>query len=302
MIIRFLRGLTRHIRDAIRNFFRNFSLSLSALAAINVTLIVVSFSIIVGYNFDLFTSDVEDNAQIIAFVRNDVTDEELTELTANLNSHPYIEEVIFSSKEDQLTQVGQDLGEFEKIASQFQGEENPLMNAYYIKVKDIGNIKEVQNYMVSVDKFEIVEYGEEVVNKVVKLFNIARIVAIVIIFSLILVTIFIIYNTIRITLYSRSTEVEIMKLIGGSNYHIRTPFIFEGVLIGFFGSMLPIIATIFGYRYLYENYNDSVTLGGIIQFIEPEVIVYKISAGLLLSGVLVGIFGSVLSVRSFLRK
>ncbi len=302
MITKLFRGFKRHIRDACKNFFRNITLSLSALAAINVTLIVVSFSILIGLNFELFSSDVEDNAEIIAFVQKDYVDSDIEYLTNEISSNPYVKEVVFSSKDEQLKITGEELGNFSSIASQFEGEENPLLHVYYIKVTDIEYIDDVKVFLEETNSFVMVSYGEEIVNQVISLFNAARIVVVIIIASLILVTVFIIYNTIRITLYSRSSEVEIMKLIGGSNYHIRAPFIYEGILIGIFGSIIPILVTTFGYKYLFENFNLRQSLEVNIDLINPDPIVYQLSGALLLCGVVVGCLGSILSVRSFLKK
>lgn len=302
MISRFMIGIGRHVRDAFRNFFRNFGLSLSALASISVTLIVVSFAILLGYNFNSFTAKVESDVEVIAYINDDISDKEVKKIEDKLVSDKRVESVKFSSKEQELKNVVSELDGFGDIASQYEGEENPLHRVFYLKAKNVDEIKKLTEEMKASGNYVDVKYGASVVDKVTKLFDVARILTVIVIGLLLLVTVFIIYNTIRITIYTRSVQVEIMKLIGASDYHIVMPYIYEGILIGVFGSILPILITTIGYSYFYREYADNQFIKTYFEMAHPFPIIYLIAGGILAVGVVVGVFGSALSIRRFVRK
>lgn len=302
MIIRFFRGIGRHIRDAFRNFFRNFVLSITALASINVALIVVSISILIGINFDSFISSSEQDLKVVMLISNDIAEESIGTIEAEITSDERVKSVEYSSKEEQLEMVKTEMPEIEEIASQYEGEENPLNRVFYIKINDAGEIAEFVDEYAIKDYVEDIKYGKEYIDRIVDLFYYSRIVTIVIIGSLLLVALFIVSNTIRITIYTRREQVDIMKLVGASNYHIRMPYIYEGMLIGFFGSIVPIIITIFGYQYAYDKYHDADVVKTFLNVVEPTPIVYYIAGGLLAMGIVVGMFGSAISIRKFIRK
>ncbi len=302
MIVRFIRGIGRHIRDAFKSFFRNFGLSLSALASINVTLIVVSASILIGLNFDSFATSVESEVKIKAYVMESYDDSEMTTIESELKEDERIISIEYSSKQDELEMLKEQMPSIEEIASQYEGEENPLSRAFYVQVDEAKNIADVVEDMEGTGYFDEVQYGKEYIDKVVQLFYFARVIVLILIGCLLLVTVFIISNTLRITIYTRSTEIQIMKLIGASNYHIRMPYIYEGILIGLFGSCVPVLITIFGYKYFYDEYADSEIVKAFIDLVEPEPFTYYIAAGLLIIGVVVGVFGSAISVRRHIRK
>ena len=122
----------------------------------------------------------------------------------------------------------------------------------------------------------------------------------VIVVALILVTAFLIANTIKITIDSRRKEIEIMRLVGASNTNIKIPFFFEGLILGIFGSIMPIIVTCYGYVALYTKLHGQV-FSSIIKLIVPEPFIYQVSGILILIGMVVGIFGSLRAVRKYLK-
>ncbi len=302
MITRHFIGIGRHIRDAFRNFFRNFGLSLSALASISVTLIVVSLSVLMGLNFNSFATKIESDVTAIAYINNEVPDEDIDKMQADLLADSRVEKVVFSSKDEELEITAAKLEGFGEIANQYKGEENPLYRVFYIQATDVEELSPLAADMKKSGDYFDVEYSASVIEKFIKLFDYARIIAVVIIGLLLLVTVFIIYNTIRITIYNRSVQVEIMKLIGASNYHITMPYIYEGILIGLFGSILPVVLTIFGYGYFYQEYADNKFIKSFFDLAEPYPLVLYLAAAILSFGVIVGVFGSTLSIRRFVRK
>ncbi len=302
MITRYIIGIGRHMRDAFRNFFRNFGLSLSALASINVTLIVVSIAVLLSVNFDSFATEVENDVEIVAFIDESVLDSEIPTIKSELEKMKQVASVKYSTKEEEMAILTEKMSGLEAIAEQYQGDENPLYRTFYIRATDVREINGLVKEMEKTSNYVEIKYGADVVEKIVSLLYYARLIALVVIGLLLLVTAFIIFNTIRITIYTRSTQVEIMKLIGASNYHITMPYVYEGILIGVFGSILPIVLTVVGYDYFYKEYADNQFIKSFFTLTEPFPTTLYIALGMLVVGVFVGVFGSTLSIRKFVRR
>jgi len=179
-------------------------------------------------------------------------------------------------------------------------DENPLQDTYLIKVKDVKKIAETATKIETIDNVEYVEYGEKIIANVITIFDNLNKVLIVAVIALIFVTAFLISNTIKITIMSRSAEIDIMRLVGASNFAIKLPFVIEGLLLGVLGSIIPIIITIYGYSSIYANMNIK-NISKFLTLVSPTPLVYQISLILLLIGAIVGMFGSYKAVRKHLK-
>ena len=138
------------------------------------------------------------------------------------------------------------------------------------------------------------------VENIVGAFDVVSKGTIVIVIALVLVTAFLISNTIKLTIYSRKNEIEIMRLVGASNIAIKLPFIFEGFILGVLGSVVPILATIYGYNFLYDKLDGHV-VSNMIMLVEPFNFVFYVALILLAVGSIVGMFGSYRAVRKYLK-
>ena len=295
-----LRIISRNIRDAFKGVFRNFSLSLASISCITITLIVVAVSIVLSYNVDNFTTLVEKDITIVAFIDNEVDEEGINTIKGKISALDNVEKYEFISKDSITEDMMSSSDVFASIMKDWSAEENPIQNTFQVKVKDITGIDEVAKKIETIDGVSLVKYGEGMVSQLVKLFDVIHKVCIIAVVALILVTAFLISNTIKITIASRQREISIMRLIGASNLNIRIPFIIEGLLLGALGSVVPIILTIYGYTNIYENFNGQL-FSPFIKLISPAPFVYTISLSLLGIGVLVGMFGSWRAVRKHLK-
>lgn len=294
------RIIGRNIRDAFKGVFRNFSLSLASISCITITLIVVAVSIILSYNVDNFTNLVEKDVTIVAFLDNDLTDEEIENVKSKISVLDNVSKYEFTNKKD-ITQDMMDSSEiFESIMKNWDEDENPIQNTFQVKVENINKIDKTANKIKKIDGVDIVKYGEGMVDKLVSVFNIVHKICVISVIALILVTAFLISNTIKITISSRQREISIMRLIGASNLNIRIPFIIEGLVLGILGSIIPIALTIYGYNTIYDNF-DGQLFSQFIKLIKPTPFIYTISLLLLGIGALVGMFGSWRAVRKHLK-
>lgn len=295
-----LRIFSRNIRDAIKSVFRNFSLSLASISCITITLVVVAISIILSFNVNNFTNLVEKDVTIVAFLNLDVTEEQRTKVLTEIKKMDNIETVSFKSKVEIANEMMESSEDLKKIISEWSEEESAIQDTYLVKVKDIEKISNTAKKIEKLDGVDIVKYGEGMVEQLVSVFDIIRKISIGVVIALIVVTAFLISNTIKITIDSRRREIEIMRLVGASNLNIKIPFVFEGLFLGILGSIIPIIATVYGYVALYENFNGRL-FSPLIKLVEPTPFTFVVSILLLAIGILVGMFGSWRAVRKHLK-
>lgn len=295
-----LRILSRNIRDAFYSVFRNFSLSLASISCITITLLVVTISIILTYNVNNFSSLVEKDITIVTFLNVDIDEEGCNNVRKEIEKLPNIESIEYQDKVDITKDMMKSSETFKNIMGSWSNEENPIQSTYLVKVKDIEKIADTAKKIKKIDGVDALKYGEGMVEQMVSVFDIIKKISLGIVVALIVVTAFLISNTIKITIASRKREIDIMRLVGASNLNIKIPFIFEGLFLGIMGAIIPIIVTIYGYVSLYEKFNGQV-FSPFIKLIKPEPFVYKISLVLLAIGILVGMFGSWKAVRKHLK-
>ena len=293
-----LRILSRNIRDAFYSVFRNFSLSLASISCITITLLVVTISIILTYNVNNFSSLVEKDITIVTFLNVDIDEEGRNNVRKEIEKLPNIESIEYQDKVDITKDMMKSSETFKNIMGSWSNEENPIQSTYLVKV--IEKIADTAKKIKKIDGVDALKYGEGMVEQMVSVFDIIKKISLGIVVALIVVTAFLISNTIKITIASRKREIDIMRLVGASNLNIKIPFIFEGLFLGIMGAIIPIIVTIYGYVSLYEKFNGQV-FSPFIKLIKPEPFVYKISLVLLAIGILVGMFGSWKAVRKHLK-
>ncbi|HBA37536.1 MAG TPA: cell division protein FtsX [Firmicutes bacterium] len=295
-----IRILTRSISSAFKSVVRNLSLSIASISCIIITLIIVSVAIILSMNVNNFTKDIESDLTIVMFVKKEATDENIASLKTNIDSVPNIKDVQYKSKDDIKKEMQGENEAFNKIMSEWKDDVNPLQACYIITVENIDSIGETANTLKNLEFVDVVKYGEGTVEKVVSIFDVIQKVMVVAVIALIFVTAFLISNTIKITIYSRKNEIDIMRLVGTSNVVIKLPFLFEGLFLGFLGSIIPVLVTIYGYVFLYDKMGG-VMFTSIISLIKPYNFVFQVSLVLVAIGAVVGMYGSYKSVRKYLK-
>ena len=294
------RMLPRYIRDAFKSVFRNFSLSIASISCIIVTLILVSISIMLTTNVNKATTAIEDDVTIVSFVDSDLTYDELKSLANEVKKMENIESVEIITKQDKKEELAKESKTYENIVSTWSDDNNPLHNELFVKVIDIAKINDTAKQIEKMPSIEEVKYGEGMVEKMVTIFKGIQNGMIIIVAGLIVVTAFLIANTIKLTIFSRKREIEIMRLVGASNTTIRFPFVVEGFILGLIGSIIPIIITIYGYNSLYK-YFDGHLFTPIFKLMKPFPYVYSVCGVLILIGVCVGMIGSYRAVRKYLK-
>jgi cell division transport system permease protein len=298
--VKAIRILLTNIDESFKGVFRNFSLSLASISCIAITLILVGFSIILSYNVNNFTKEIEGDLNIVVFLKRKATTDQIAFVEEKINMLSNIKEVTFNSRENVKASMQKESDVFNSVLSEYTEETNPLQDTFLVKVENINKIGETADELKKIENVDVVKYGEGSVEELVKIFNLVKKATYIIVIGLIIVTCFLISNTIKITIQSRRREIEIRRLVGASNMFIKQPFFFEGIIIGFIGSILPIAACCYGYAYLYDKMGGKV-FTNIIKLVKPSELLYTIVFALMIIGVLVGAFGSYRAVRKYLK-
>ncbi len=300
--MRIFRIIGRSIQNAGKSILRNFSLSMASITCSIITLILVSIGMLLSYNINNITKNIENELTIVIFMDKNITIDELNKTKEDLNNIDNVKHVTFKSKEEIKNNMANENDTFNKIISTWEEGENPLQDSFIIEVKDIKDINETATTIKNMEKVSLVKYGETTVNDLIKVFSAVKKITIGLVVGLILVTAFLINNTIKITIFSRKREIDIMRLVGTSNIVIKLPFFIEGFFIGFIGSLVPVLITIFGYSYAYNALNtvNLSNIMNILTLVSPGEVIYKVSLLLILIGTVIGAFSSVKAVRKYL--
>lgn len=295
-----IRMLGRSVRDAVKSVIRNFSLSLASISCITITLIIVAIAIIASFNVQNFTKAIEKDMTIVVFIDNEATEEDVEEVENKIKKISNVESYTFQTKKEVKEQMQQESEVFKTVLETWEDDESPLKDTFQVKVKNVEKIKKTALKIESIDKVSVVRYGEGMVDKMVKAFSSIEKVTYIVVIALILVTVFLIINTIKLTISARSREIGIMRLVGASNITIKLPFIIEGMILGLFGSIVPVIITTYGYLAFYEHF-DGYLYSRLIELIIPEPFIYQTSLMVIGIGILVGMIGSASAVRKYLK-
>ena len=292
----------RSIKNAGKSIFRNLSLSIASVTCAVITLVLVSIGMLLSYNINKVTKNIENELTIVIFMDKDINESELNKTKEDLMKIDNVKSVKFNSKEDIKNNMASESETFNKIISTWEEGENPLQDSFIVDLKDAKDINETATTIKNMEKVSLVKYGETTVNDLINIFEAIKKFTIGLVIGLILVTAFLINNTIKITIFSRKREIDIMRLVGTSNIVIKLPFFIEGFFIGLLGSILPVIFTIFGYTYAYNSLSrvNLSNFMNLISLANPNEIIYKVSLAIIVVGTVIGALSSVRAVRKYL--
>lgn len=300
--MKIFRMLGRSIRDAFKSVIRNFSLSLASISCITITLIIVAIAIMASFNVQNFTKEIEKDLTIVIFLNNDATEEDVTSVEQRLRKIPNVDKksITFESKQEVKEDMQKESEVFDTVLDEWDDSESPLKDTFQVKVKNVENIALTAKKIEKIDQVNTVRYGEGMVDKMITAFSSIEKVTCGIVIALVVVTVFLIINTIKLTISARRREIGIMRLVGASNFTIKTPFIIEGMILGLLGSIVPIIFTTYGYLAFYNHF-DGYLFTQLIQLIKPEPFIYSTAGIVVIIGILVGMVGSAGAVRKYLK-
>ena len=298
--MKLFRNIRRYFRDAAKSVLRNFSLSLASISCITITLIVVAFATILSYNVESFAESIRKDVTVVIFLESDVNEKEIKNIKTKIENTNNVEKLKFVSKKETAENM-KDNEAFTSIIETWTDETNPLLDSYMLKVKNIDDIKTTVNIIKNISGVKSVNYGEDMIDQLITVFKVVEKAAIAIVIALVIVTAFLIANTIKLAIFSRKREIEIMRLVGASNISIKIPFVIEGLFIGALGAVIPIVLSVYGYTALYNFFEGKLFGSSLAKLVSPIPFMYYTAALLLIIGILVGMFGSYSAVKKHLK-
>lgn len=291
--------LVRHVREGAKNIGRNGWMTFASVSAVTVTLLLVGIFLVIMMNLNNFATTVEKDVEIKVYIDLVADDVQQQKLEQQIKQLAEVDTVVFSSKEKELEAIIESFGEEGKAFESLK-EENPLKDSFIVKTKDPQDVPQVAKQIMKFENVDSVNYGQGTVEKLFKFVNVSRNIGIALILGLVFTAMFLISNTIKITIIARSKEIEIMRLVGATNSFIRWPFFLEGLILGVLGSIIPIVLILLGYDYLFTILYPKID-GTFIKMLPFSPFAYQIAAILVSIGAFIGAWGSMTSIRKFLK-
>ena len=306
-----IRRFFRHLIESLKSLKRNGWMTVAAVSSVTITLSLVAIFASVILNTAKLASDISNNVRIVVYMRKDIADNSKTivregqtvknndyhKIYDALTSMDHVSKVTYSSKEEQYEKLTETMGSEWKV---FEGDSNPLYDAYIVDTTEHKYVDSVAAEAKKLEGVSEVQDGGANTQKLFALSDFIRVWGLVGAGLLIFIAVFLISNTIRITIISRSREIQIMRLVGAKNSYIRGPFLFEGAWIGLLGSVLPVVLVYFGYNMAYQTMNKNLVAQNL-SMIEPHLFVPAMIGAVSVLGIFIGSLGSSISMRRFLK-
>lgn len=293
------RTLRRHFRESFKSLGRNGWMTFASASAVTVTLILVGVFFVIMMNLNKVATTIEEDVEIRVHIDVAANEQDQQVLRQKIEGIPEVKTVEYSPKENELNNLIESLGEEGEAFKLFE-QDNPLNDVFIVKTKNPTDTMKAAKQIEKMEYASKVKYGQGQVEKLFSFVNVSRNVGLVLIVGLLFTAMFLISNTIKITIVSRRKEIEIMRLVGATNAFIRWPFFLEGLWLGLLGSIIPIALVATAYYYAYD-YLAPKLQGNFIQLLEFTPFIYQVSSLLILMGALIGVWGSLMSVRKFLK-
>lgn len=290
------RTFGRHIRESLKSLRRNSWMTFASVSAVTVTLLLVGVFIMIMMNLNHLAESIENDVEIKVVADPAADEAAVKELRKKVSATKGVLEVEYSSREEELDKLIQSFGKELSLYKQ----SNPLGDALFVKAKDPQQTAAIAKKISTYDYTYEVVYGEGKVEKLFKILNTSRNVGLVLILALLFTAMFLISNTIRITIVARGREIEIMKLVGATNNFVRIPFLLEGIWLGVLGAIIPMFVISISYYNLYEYWEPKLQ-GELFQLLNSTPFIYQLNGLILFMGIFIGIWGSFMSVRKFLK-
>lgn len=297
----------RHVREGSRNVVRNGWMTFASISAIAISLFILGVFLLLAVNVNFMAQQIEKQVEIRVFLDVNVPQDTVEKLRIALEAMDNVDKVTFVSKDEGLKLLREKMGESGKAYLEgLDGDNNPLNDSFIVEVEDphlvaqvaaeIGNLNQGRSPQPILE----VKYGQGTVETLFSITRIVRNVGLALVGCLAFTAMFLISNTIKLTIMARNREIKIMKLVGATNSFIRWPFFIEGALLGLIGSVIPAGVLTYGYWYLINASRTS--LETFMLKLKPfEEVYLSLDMLLLVIGILIGIWGSTISVRKFLK-
>lgn len=298
-LISCIKNFPRHCKTAAQNIWRNGVMSVSSIFAVTITLVLIAVIGIVAINIQDMTYSIEESLTIYVKMDRELKDKEAQKIQPDIEKIDGVKSVTFSSKDDELNKLIESQNEDGQKLFETYRKNNPLGAAYVVEVKDAKDLQKIAERIEQIDHVNEVNAGGDSTSSLVSAMETIRNGGAIFVAALTIIALFMIANTIKMTITSRQTEISIMRMVGASNWYIRLPYMLEGIFIGILGSIVPILVVYFGYNFVYDG--ASGLLPAMLSIRAPYPFIWQTCEVLVALGSGVGLIGSFVSVRKFLK-
>ena len=285
------------IKETYKSIRRNGFMSFASISTVAVSLLVLGMFLMIFLNTNNLAQYLESQVQVSVYMQDSATAKELASVKDKLTKMPGVVKVTQVSKQQALERFKKRLGDQQQLLSSL-GKENPFPNSFEIQVDSPERIKVLTPQIGQLPKVETAKFGQEVVEHLFQLTKILRFGGIILVVFLAMATLFIISNTIRLTVFARRKEVIIMKYVGATDWFIRWPFLLEGMTLGFCGAVVASLFINSIYSGLLERIHATLAF---LPLLPTYPLLLYVDVFLLVAGTGIGALGSYISLRKFLQ-
>ena len=294
------RAFKYFFREGFKNVWTNGLVSITSIFTVMASLIVLALFLIVTLNVNNLVKQVRDQYEIVVYLKSDIDQTKISQVGDELDKLEGIESFELVTKDQAFTNMKEEM--FSDKPELVEGVDNFLDNSYNVRLSDLGNANAVEEKIAAIDGVERVRSSKDVEDKLLHISRIVNMVSFWMYLLLTVVSISIITNTIRIAVFARRKEINIMKYIGATNWFIRWPFIIEGMIIGLIASAISFGVAFLGYHYTLNYITNALGNEFVgFQFVGKGQMMGLLAVILLIVGPLIGTIGSGISVRKHLK-
>lgn len=292
-----IRTFRYFVKEAVKSIRRNGLMTIASISTVALSLFILGIFTCGVVNLDNLASNLESQVEVSVYLQDNLTTPEIMDVGKKLKVMPGLTKMEFVSKQEALQRFEQRLGDQKDMLQALDGN-NPLPNAYVLTFETPEQVKDTAATVTKFKGVDSVHYGQDVVEQIFKITQIIRIGGIILIVFLACATLFIISNTIRLTVFARRKEIAIMKYVGATNGFIRWPFLLEGVILGFIGAAIASACVWEFYLFVTGEVQNSLAFLPIVPIVP---FFYKLAGGLFAVGILVGAVGSAISIKQYMK-
>ena len=289
------------ISEGLKSVFKQKKMTSASIIIMCATMFMFGVFFLIGENVNFIMKQVESQQGMRVVIQEDATESEIEQLGINIHKIEDVNTVEFVSKADALASMKTWLGEYQDLIATYD-EDNPFPASYFVTLKDLTKNKQVQEQIQEMPHVDKISSSNDTISRLASVAKTIQTATLVLLILLIIISIFIISYTIKLTVYARRKEISIMKYVGATNSFIRGPFIVEGVIIGIISAILTLGIIGVAYNAVLSKMMESTVVQNItITFYTFSDLFIKIISVYLLLGIGIGILGSIISMRKYLK-
>lgn len=285
------------IKEVYTSFKRNIWMTLASIFTVVLSLFILGFFSIVILNLNKMADTLESQVQISVYLKDDLSQEEIDETKETFSKIEGLQDIKFTTREEAMENFKERLGDQQFLLDALD-DTNPLPDSFSLTVTSPQQVKTIADTVAALDSVESASYSQDIINHLFNLTHLIRLIGVALIILLTGAAIFIISNTIRLTVFARRKEIAIMKYVGATDWFIRWPFLLEGICLGFIGGGL---ATIFLYIVYNQVTQEIYEAMAFFPLIPQHPFIDYISLAILVAGIIIGALGSTISLKRFLK-